>query len=147
MVFVGDYVYEGPVRVRILCVATVGGEARTVDDYRNRHAQYKTDVDLQALHAATPWLVTWDDHEVDNDYAGDAIRRPGPGVSATPLRRLPGLLRAHAVAPARRARERADMLLSPATTSAASRASHLLDGRQHRSPQVCPPPDEAAPTS
>src|SRR3712207_7263531 len=48
----------------------VGGEARTLLDYRNRHAQYKLDPDLQRLHAAVPWLVTWDDHEVDNDYAG-----------------------------------------------------------------------------
>ena len=43
---------------------------RTLAEYRNRHAQYKTDPDLQRLHAAVPWLVTWDDHEVDNDYAG-----------------------------------------------------------------------------
>ncbi len=36
-------------------------------DYRRRHAQYKTDPDLQALHAKYAWIVTWDDHEVTND--------------------------------------------------------------------------------
>ena len=69
MVFVGDYIYEGPGRAGNVR-RHVGGEARTLADYRNRHAQYKTDPDLQRLHAAVPWLVTWDDHEVDNNYAG-----------------------------------------------------------------------------
>lgn len=42
-------------------------EVTTLEDYRRRHAQYKTDPDLQALHAAAPWVVTWDDHESAND--------------------------------------------------------------------------------
>src|SRR5205823_118937 len=41
------------------------------DDYRNRHAQYKTDPLLQAAHAAFPWLVTWDDHELEDNCAGE----------------------------------------------------------------------------
>jgi alkaline phosphatase D len=48
-----------------------GPEPMTLDDYRRRHALYKTDPDLQAAHAGCPWAVTWDDHEVDNDYAAD----------------------------------------------------------------------------
>lgn len=74
--FVGDYIYEygrngafrgdnGPVR---LFAET--SEITTLAAYRNRHAQYKTDPDLQAAHRAFPWIVTWDDHEVENDYAG-----------------------------------------------------------------------------
>jgi alkaline phosphatase D len=39
--------------------------------YRNRYALYRTDPDLQALHAAAPCLMTWDDHEVENDYANE----------------------------------------------------------------------------
>jgi alkaline phosphatase D len=65
----GDYIYEGAGvsgRVR----QHVGAELFTLWDYRNRHAQYKTDADLQAAHAAFPFIVTWDDHEVDNNYAG-----------------------------------------------------------------------------
>ncbi|MEV7520536.1 alkaline phosphatase D family protein [Streptomyces sp. NPDC091371] len=41
----------------------------TLADYRARHAQYKTDPALRAAHAAFPWIVTWDDHDVENNYA------------------------------------------------------------------------------
>lgn len=47
----------------------------TLEDYRNRYALYKSDLDLQASHAAFPWTVTWDDHEVDNNYAGSISER------------------------------------------------------------------------
>ena len=66
VIFLGDYIYEG-------ANSDIRAHARrsvmTLDDYRIRHAQYKTDVDLQAAHAAHPWLVTWDDHEFVNNYA------------------------------------------------------------------------------
>lgn len=68
VVHLGDYIYEyGP---------ESGGprqhnspEIVSLEDYRNRHALYKTDPSLQAAHAAFPWIVTWDDHEVENNYA------------------------------------------------------------------------------
>ena len=68
VVHLGDYIYEyGP---------QPGGprqhnapEIITLADYRNRYALYKTDSNLQSAHAAFPWIVTWDDHEVDNNYA------------------------------------------------------------------------------
>jgi alkaline phosphatase D len=44
-------------------------ESFTLDDYRARYAQYKSDASLQAAHHAAPWLITWDDHEVANDYS------------------------------------------------------------------------------
>ncbi|HVU87466.1 MAG TPA: alkaline phosphatase D family protein [Pirellulales bacterium] len=65
----GDYIYEGAARddrVR----KHVGGKIETLDDYRNRYAQYRGDPALLAMHAAAPWIVTWDDHEVENNYAG-----------------------------------------------------------------------------
>jgi alkaline phosphatase D len=65
----GDYIYEGagkPDHVR----RHLGAEILTLADYRRRYAQYKTDPDLQAAHAAAPWLVVPDDHEVEDDYAG-----------------------------------------------------------------------------
>ena len=40
-------------------------------DYRNRYALYKSDRDLMAAHASAPFVMAWDDHEVDNNYAGD----------------------------------------------------------------------------
>ncbi len=42
-------------------------ECLTLGDYRRRHAQYKTDPQLQAAHARVPWIVVWDDHETAND--------------------------------------------------------------------------------
>jgi alkaline phosphatase D len=68
VVHTGDYIYEGgitPNRPR----QHNGPEIKTLEDYRNRHALYKTDPNLQAAHAAFPWIVTWDDHEVENNYA------------------------------------------------------------------------------
>jgi alkaline phosphatase D len=65
----GDYIYEGPGRDNQVRKHK-GLELATLEDYRNRYAQYKLDADLQAAHAAFPWLVTPDDHEVDNNYAG-----------------------------------------------------------------------------
>jgi alkaline phosphatase D len=67
VIHLGDYIYEG--RVADVRAHEPPREVRTLDDYRIRHGQYKTDLDLQAAHAALPWLVTWDDHEVENNYA------------------------------------------------------------------------------
>lgn len=74
----GDYIYEGRgnrARNPNLVREHHGQEIYTLVDYRNRYAQYKSDPDLRAAHAAAPFIVSWDDHEVDNDYAG--YRRDG----------------------------------------------------------------------
>jgi alkaline phosphatase D len=68
VVHVGDYIYEygpqpGAVRPHN------GPEIQTLSDYRNRHALYRLDPALQAAHAAFPFVVTFDDHEVENNYA------------------------------------------------------------------------------
>ena len=67
VVHLGDYIYEGPSQT--FRKHEPLREIFSLDDYRIRHAQYKTDVHLQAAHAAHPWLVTWDDHEFKNNYA------------------------------------------------------------------------------
>ena len=67
VIFLGDYIYEG--RNSVVRAHVPAREITTLDEYRVRHAQYKTDVDLQRAHAAHPWLVTWDDHEFRNNYA------------------------------------------------------------------------------
>ncbi len=69
VVHLGDYIYEGPggAGVRAHLPDT---EIMSLDDYRIRHALYKSDAALQAVHAAFPWIVTWDDHETENNYAG-----------------------------------------------------------------------------
>jgi alkaline phosphatase D len=70
VVHVGDYIYEGGIGTNVVRPHN-SPEIITLEDYRNRHALYKTDGDLQAAHAAFPWIVTWDDHEVENNYAND----------------------------------------------------------------------------
>lgn len=70
VVHLGDYIYEGgprPGGVR----QHVGAEIVSLSDYRNRYALYRSDADLREAHRLFPFVVTWDDHEVDNNYAGD----------------------------------------------------------------------------
>lgn len=73
----GDYIYEygidatGGVR-NVPLPEQFRQETQTLEQYRLRYALYKTDPDLQQAHALFPFVVTWDDHEVDNDYT-DAI--------------------------------------------------------------------------
>jgi len=70
VMFLGDYIYETIETNRpIVRRHSDGIEAATLPQYRNRYAQYRLDPDLQRLHAQVPALVTWDDHEVQNDYA------------------------------------------------------------------------------
>lgn len=76
VLFVGDYIYEteldgfGAVRAHPHTFPR-DEAAYSLADYRQHHASYKLDPDLRAAHAAHPWLMVWDDHEVANDYAGD----------------------------------------------------------------------------
>lgn len=74
VLFLGDYIYEQAPREGL--PRRHNDEATTdLRTYRLRHALYKTDPDLQAAHAAAPWMVIWDDHEVVNDYSGDRHER------------------------------------------------------------------------
>ena len=73
VLFVGDYIYESSNPQHMLR-QHLGGVPKSLDEYRDRHAQYKSDADLRACHAAHTWLMTWDDHEVVNDYANDLDR-------------------------------------------------------------------------
>ena len=71
IVHVGDYIYESAANPNVPTERRhVGGELNSVVDYRNRYALYRLDPDLQDAHAAFPFIVTWDDHEVDDNYAG-----------------------------------------------------------------------------
>src|SRR5262245_14871557 len=71
----GDYIYEYdphsllPDRNHTTPQTPGLDQLSTLDDYRARHAQYKSDAALRAAHAAFPWVVTWDDHETENNYA------------------------------------------------------------------------------
>jgi alkaline phosphatase D len=75
VIHLGDYIYEGaPSSGNVVrkhsAVADPSWGCNTLADYRNRHGQYKTDKNLQEVHRKHPWVVVWDDHEVENDYVG-----------------------------------------------------------------------------
>ncbi len=136
--FLGDYIYEsswGRDHVR----KHGAGEPYTLAEYRARYALYKADPDLQKSHHAFPWILTWDDHEVDNDYAND---RPEDGMPREAfLARRAAAYRAfyeHQPLPASMRPSGPDMRIY--TTLAWGRTAdlHIVDDRQYRDPQVCP---------
>lgn len=136
--FLGDYIYEypsSPMAVR----RHEGTLARTLEQFRQRHAQYRSDPLLQQAHAACPWLLVWDDHEVENDYAGNH--------PTTPLGADMAVIRAAAYQAywehlpfAKSQRPRGmDMRIVDRLDWGRLARIHLLDTRQYRDPQACPP--------
>lgn len=79
----GDYLYEYKKGSYVIGGGNprdhAGPETVTLDTYRQRHAQYKSDADLQEAHAIAPWAVVWDDHEVDNNWADDVPENSDAG--------------------------------------------------------------------
>src|SRR5262249_20981693 len=69
----GDYIYEYPGADKKVRKHTgpAASKIKTLEDYRGRHNQYRSDPFLHGMHARCPWIVTWDDHEFDNNYAND----------------------------------------------------------------------------
>lgn len=141
ILFLGDYIYESSGGGRPGRQHNVEDNPVTLDDFRRRYALYKSDPDLQAAHAAAPWLAIWDDHEVENDYANAQSQHRMDRVAFIALR-----------AAAYRAwweHMPVGMALKPngpdATIYRRVRFGDLaridlLDGRQYRSPQPCPRP-------
>lgn len=66
----GDYIYEFGSRRNDVVRRHWGNETMTLADYRLRYAQYKLDTDLQAAHAAAAFIMSFDDHEVDDNWGG-----------------------------------------------------------------------------
>ncbi|WP_307727829.1 alkaline phosphatase D family protein [Massilia sp. TS11] len=140
--FVGDYIYEwGPYRLSHAASKEDGEESTTLAEYRARYAQYKSDPLLQGAHHVAPWIVTWDDHEVVNDYANDRDYVLDPDFLA---RRAAAYQAFYEHMPIR--------LQLPANHNFAHTRIersidwgqlarfHILDDRQYRSWQVCPKP-------
>jgi alkaline phosphatase D len=137
VVHVGDYIYEGAGTSRVR--AHDAPECFTLEDYRHRYAIYKSDPSLQAAHAAAPWLLVSDDHEVANDYAADHFRVSPPEVF---LRRRAAAYQAYYEhVPMPRALRPVDGRQALYTSRAFGdlAAIFMLDGRQYRSPQACAP--------
>jgi alkaline phosphatase D len=147
VLFLGDYLYEYPASRRGVR-RPPGLWVTSLDDYRRRHALYKSDEHLQAMHAACPWLVTWDDHEVQNDYAGLRRGSGGPPFTDFAARRAAAYqayyehmpLRASVLARALQGgRGAASLTLHSHQRYGRLARLLMLDTRQHKDPQACTP--------
>jgi alkaline phosphatase D len=142
VLFVGDYIYDSS-NPNFIRRPHEGPQPVTLTQFRARHATYKLDRDLQAAHAAHPWVLAWDDHEVRNDYAaafgnGDLSADEFVALRAAAYQayfeHLPLAL---------------DQLPGPSGMRMHDRHAWgrlvdlwTLDGRQHRSLQACNDADE-----
>jgi alkaline phosphatase D len=138
VLFAGDYIYEGgPNASRYR--RHPFPSARILFDYRLRHALYRLDPDLQRMHAHCPWLLTWDDHEVSNDYARDVGEDPAVDGHARRLAAYQAYYE-HLPLPASTLVERFSHVRLYRTLRAAALASFIvLDDRQYRDRQPCQP--------
>ena len=136
--FVGDYIYEYPSSPTALRRHS-GGLLLDLDGYRERYAQYKSDPALQDAHAACPWLLTWDDHEVANDYAGTASSTPlGLDLARLRTAAYQAWWEHQPLAKAQRPQAGVMRLYDRLDWGRLARV-HLLDDRQYRDVQACPP--------
>jgi len=143
----GDYIYEERARqvaynfdgtARVHVRDHVGTDCYTLGDYRRRYAQYRLDADLQAAHRAHSWFVTFDDHEIVNDWTGAVSpRQADPALFA--FRRAAAMQAYYEHMPLRR-RSLPDgkaMQIYRGAQIGDLLAAHFLDTRQFRSPQPC----------
>ena len=137
----GDYIYEShdsssPVPIR----PHHTGVCMTLDQYRARYALGKTDPDLQAAHAVAPWIVTWDDHEVSNDYADAISQDPEEEPPREFLIRHAAAYQAyyeHMPLRRRSLPDGPDMLLYRRLNYGQLASFNVLDTRQYRTDQPC----------
>lgn len=155
VIHVGDYIYEGASNTLGPTTRELGGktvtthvvrqhnsaETTTLWDYRNRHALYRLDPDLQAAHAASPWLIAMDDHEIDNNWAGYIPQDPWAQTELEfRVRRLAALQAFYEHMPLEQPpviKGLASNLLMHGVYRFGPAQLHLLDTRQYRSDQVC----------
>lgn len=140
VVHLGDYIYEGTLttnRRKQEVPAAVRPEPKNLEQYRLRYALYKLDPDLQAAHANFPFIVTWDDHEVENDYAADRDINGSPSAEFL-IRRAAAYRAYYEHQPLRRSSmpKGPDMQLFRRLTFGDLAQFNVLDTRQYRRDQV-----------
>lgn len=138
VVHVGDYIYEKSFGEGPDVRAFGASDPVTLPEYRARYALYRSDPDLADAHAQLPFIVTWDDHEVENDYAGTQ------GVATTDansfFKRRTAAYRAffeHMPIAPRRLLQGGGIRLHRSFRWGSLASLHMLDTRQYRSPQAC----------
>ncbi|MBL1077432.1 alkaline phosphatase D family protein [Nocardia sp. 2] len=139
----GDYIYEYQAGVYTLPEGNprghAGPETETLANYRQRHAQYKTDADLQAAHAIAPWAVVWDDHEVDNNWANLVYEKPEIPQPEFARRRAAAFQAYYENMPLRKSSMPNDgaLQLYRRLHWGDLATFHMLDTRQYRDDQAC----------
>jgi alkaline phosphatase D len=141
--FLGDYIYEWGAYdlAHPQTPRRRSNESISLTDYRARYAQYKSDPHLQAAHQAAPWIVTWDDHEVANDYGADRDERRDPDFL---LRRAAAYQAFYEHMPIRLntpsggMNRFASLGIHERFDWGRLARFHVLDNRQHRAYQACP---------
>jgi alkaline phosphatase D len=141
----GDYIYEHrafrPGELAYPLARTMASHADdclTLDDYRLRYTLYQLDPDLQAAHASSPFVVSYDDHEVLNDWAGDATVENIP-TELFWLRRAAAFQAWYEHMPVRHAQmpRGPDVMAYRRLMIGDLVAMHVLDTRLFRSKQAC----------
>ena len=141
----GDYIYEyttvkpGALAYPVIRVMPdEPGECFSLDDYRHRYALYRLDADLQAAHASAPFIMSFDDHEVANNFAGNVS--PKMVSSEAFLRRRAAAFQAwYEHLPVRRAQlpKGPDILMYRRFVIGDLLTMNVLDTRQYRTSQAC----------
>ncbi|MCA3699160.1 MAG: alkaline phosphatase D family protein [Brevundimonas sp.] len=137
----GDYLYEGAQgrRTEIPMIREhLDAEPVDIDSYRRRYAQYKLDPDLQAAHASAAFLMTYDDHEVDNNWAGP-YDQDGTDPAMFLIRRYAAMRAWYENLPVRRAQRPTPhgIQMFRRLDFGGLLRVHLLDTRQYRDDQIC----------
>jgi len=137
VVHLGDYIYESS-RASRQVRRHEGGIPTQLAQFRDRYALYKADVQLQAAHAAFPWLVTWDDHEVANDYTNDVSPRTADPAQFLAIRAAAyQAWYEHMPVPASMRPRGADATIYGRHRFGRMLDVLLTDGRQYRSHHAC----------
>ncbi len=143
VVHLGDYIYEGGAhdnQVR----RHLGAKLKTLADYRIRHSLYRTDSLLQLMHVRCPWVVTWDDHEFEGNYANATSKEKGVNPAEFLKRRASAYQAYYEMMPlrARSVPQGPNLKLYRTVTFGRLAAFQVLDTRQYRTDQ--PNGDDAA---
>ena len=135
--FLGDYIYEYPGGTGETAIPLTA-EPADLADYRVLYAAYQRDARIQAAHAIAPWVVTWDDHEVENNYAADIPEKPEdePGFEVRRAAAYQAFWEAHPVRIDPPAGDGALEIFRSFRYGALAEF-FVLDGRQYRTDQVC----------
>ncbi|MCA8995663.1 MAG: alkaline phosphatase D family protein [Planctomycetaceae bacterium] len=136
VIHLGDYIYEyagaeGRVRKHL------GQELKSLHDYRQRYSQYRLDDTLRETHRLFPWILTWDDHEFDNNYANLVSEEDGVSPEEFLTRRSNAYQAYYEFMPLRRRSfpQGPSMTLYRGCPWGRLANFHVLDTRQYRTDQ------------